>query len=37
MSLKYWTVHGFFPAAAHLDALLVSKVWKVEPGAVAIV
>src|ERR1700722_2155326 len=36
-SLKYCTVHGFFPSAAHLDALLVSRVWKVEPGAVAMV
>src|ERR1700743_3021782 len=36
-SLKYCTVHGFFPEAAHLDALLVSRVWKVEPGAVAMV
>src|SRR5580693_655341 len=36
-SLKYCTVHGFLPSDAHLDALSVSKVWKVEPGVVAIV
>src|SRR3984885_3837767 len=36
-SLKYCTVHGCFPDAAHLDALEVSRVWKVEPGAVAMV
>src|SRR5580693_8835539 len=36
-SLKYCTVHGFFPAAAHLLALPVSRVWKVDPGLVAIV
>src|SRR6185437_231632 len=36
-SLKYCTVQGFFPGAAHLDALLVNKVWNVEPGAVAMV
>jgi hypothetical protein len=36
-SLKYCTVHGFFPVAPHLAALLVSSVWKVEPGLVAMV
>jgi hypothetical protein len=34
-SLKYSTVHGFLSSAAHLDALSVSKVWNVDPGAVA--
>src|ERR1700748_2228009 len=33
-SLKYCTVQGFFPIVEHLDALLVNKVWNVEPGLV---